>query len=116
MKYVLAVSKNLIVSDKIGSIARSYGFDVIARTGDDAISKASVSRPVLIVVDLEENPQFIHELKKAGISSAVIAFYPHTKDDLRKSAALSGYNGLRIVPNSMLEATLKDFLGRLTAL
>jgi len=112
MKYVLVVSKNLIVSDRIGSIARSYGFDVVARTGADAVARAKLSRPVLIVVDIEENKDFLAKLKAANISSAVLGFYPHKIPELKEAAKKLGYQN--IFPNSLMEKVLRDFLTQLT--
>ena len=110
--YVLTVSKNLIVSDKIGSIARSYGLDVVARTGDEAIAKAEIAKPAIIVVDLEGSQGFLEKLKISGISSLVLGFYPHMKAEIKRSAENLGYTN--IFPNSMMEVKVKEFLEKLT--
>ena len=112
MVYVLTVAKNLIVSDKIGIIARSHGFDVITRTGSDAIAKAKLQQPALIVVDLQEGTDFLKELKANGITSLVVGFYPHVKTEIKKQAQNLGFPN--IFPNSMMENALADFLGRLS--
>ena len=114
MGYVLAVSKNLIVSDKIGSIARSYGFDVVARIGEDAFAKAKMSSPVLIVVDMEENKDFLTKFKASGISSLILGFYPHMKPEIKQSAQKLGYTN--IFPNSMMEQKVKEFLEGLSSI
>lgn len=108
MRYVLTVAKSLLVSDKIGSIARSLGYDVIARLDDEAIAKARLSSPVLIVVDLESSLDFLGKLKSSGITSVVAGFYPQNKPELKQAAEKFGYTN--IFPYSALENRLNDLL------
>jgi len=110
---VLVVVANLFFATHIAAVAKSIGVAVEIARPEQATERCRATRPALVLVDLETDPDIVRlitELKAevAGSGGRVVGFYPHVRNDLREAGVGAGLD--QAIPRSAVQKLLPGLL------
>jgi len=116
-KKILAVVDDLLFTVKINDAAKRAGLDVeFVKSEKDVIEKASQEKPLLIILDLNNNSvrplDLISKLKKDGDlrSISLIGYLSHVQGELKQKAQEAGAN--IVMARSAFSQNLQQILKR----
>jgi len=116
-KKILAVVDDLLFTVKINDAAKRAGLEVeFVKSEKDVIEKASQEKPLLIILDLNNNSvhplDLISKLKKDGDlrSIRLIGYLSHVQGELKQKAQEAGAN--IVMARSAFSQNLQQILKR----
>jgi len=110
---VLVVVANLFFATHIAAVAKSIGVAVEIARPDQAPGRCRATRPALVLVDLEADPDIVKLIAQvkseiAGSGGRVVGFYPHVRNDLRGAGLTAGLD--QALPRSAVQTLLPGLL------
>ena len=116
-KKILAVVDDLLFTVKISDAAKRVGLDVeFLKSQHDVIQKATHDKPLLIIIDLNNNSvdalDLISKLKSDGDLKAIslIGYLSHVQGELKQQAQEAGAN--IVMARSAFSQNLQQILKR----
>jgi CheY-like chemotaxis protein len=112
-RLVLFTAPDLLTASRIEETARAAGIEARAVAGESLPAACRERPPDLVVIDLTapgDPPGWIRAIKLDPATAAVpvLGFYPHVRDELRRSAMAAGAD--RVLPRSAFVSRMAAWL------
>ena len=112
-RLVLFTAPDLLTAARIEETARAAGIEARTVAGDALAAACRERAPDLVVIDLTapgDPPGWIRAIKSdpATAVAPVLGFYPHVRDELRRSAVAAGAD--RVLPRSAFVSRMPAWL------